>query len=95
MEDTKFTNEIKNTYNNLISFIKQNNAVQITYPGVDKKDHTFYINPNDIYYSGPDNQSISFFNLLENEDEKKTFKENYEKVFQMFGVPEEQIMLRF
>ena len=97
MEDTNFIdNQVKPTYSDLIFFIKNNDLVQITYPGLDGINHTVYITPTDIYYSGPNNQSISFFNLLEKQDERETFQNNYKKVFQnMFGVPEEQIMLRF
>tara|TARA_B100000161_G_scaffold253064_1_gene213307 strand:- start:375 stop:1346 length:972 start_codon:yes stop_codon:yes gene_type:complete len=99
MKDENFTHEIKDTYNYLISFIKQNNPVQIKYPGLDGTDHTIQIATDNIYYIAPDKQKISFFDLLEDDDERKTFKENYKKVFvdrvHRFGVPEEQIMLRF
>lgn len=100
MEDNTFIKEIKDTYKELISFIKQQGSIKITYPGLDRKrkDHTVYITTDDIYYKNTSQDKISFFNLLENKEERETFKINYEKVFQnqnMFGVPEEQIMLRF
>ena len=91
-----FKNSVQTTYNNLISFIKQNNSVQITYPGLDGRDHTIYITTDDIYYTPPDGQNISFFDSFKDDDERTKFQENYQKVFEnMFGVPEEQIMLRF
>lgn len=96
MNDEKFKDEIKKTYYNLISFIKQNNSVEIRYKGLDDLIHRVRVTTDNIYYIAPDGQNISFFDLLENQDERTKFQENYQKVFEnMFGVPEEQIMLRF